>query len=704
MQKINKNYKYKIFLIVIGMFLYNVQSSFAAVNDNAKIRFLHHSTGSNVYSQGGVSNWFSNYNTNNETNYSISEVNYPTNGYPWNNYPYDWWNLWVTENTDELPRTPACQEGNVNMECLSNLTQQYDVIIFKQCYPGAGIGVDTGNPDVTSNLKTLENYKEQYRALRKEFDKYPDNLFIAWTLVPLHRLNTDTDTAARAKEFVDWVNNEWLSEDSESHSNIKIFDFWSYAAELDQNPDNGQINTLKYEYEGTHTSSDSHPNTLANQTIGPIFSQAIVDGIDGFNIPINNIININLVEGALIAGENIIIAGENFGEINGGIVSWDDFDSHNIDEHIGDTDPLIGPTWSTQYGYTGDGARYDNSHVHSGYLAAHLDWSIDRRGIRAFGWAGQGPFEELFISYWRYMEGDYSSDINECYTNDGYNCNHKQFYLFGTVNDLPQAMPLVPAGTNVWGLYNNIGDGSVSSFDRNNINTEGLNYGNTIDTFQRWDFFLKLNSDIDCEAQVTCDGIVRYWIDGVLGRENTKYRHRIVDGLYDDFRLGHMASGFEDTAKAWFDDLYISTTQARVEIGNATTWDECTHREIQIVTAWTTNAINVDFNKGSFENDNTVYLYVIDEDGNVNENGYEIVIENSVGVIRADVNQDSEINTTDAMLTLRNSLGLSMTGTAWQDSVTTGDVNCDENSNSTDAMLLLRYSLGLDMSETSWCN
>lgn len=74
-----------------------------------------------------------------------------------------------------------------------------------------------------------------------------------------------------------------------------------------------------------------------------------------------------------------------------------------------------------------------------------------------------------------------------------------------------------------------------------------------------------------------------------------------------------------------------------------------------------------------------------------------------VSEIRADVNQDSSINTTDAMLTLRNSLGLDMSGTAWKSSATTGDVNCDSVSNSTDAMLILRYSLGLNMSGTRWC-
>jgi len=71
--------------------------------------------------------------------------------------------------------------------------------------------------------------------------------------------------------------------------------------------------------------------------------------------------------------------------------------------------------------------------------------------------------------------------------------------------------------------------------------------------------------------------------------------------------------------------------------------------------------------------------------------------------IRADVDQNSTINSTDAMLTLRNSLGLNMSGTNWVTGTYTGDVNCDDDSNSTDAMLILRKSLGLDIGGTGWC-
>lgn len=71
--------------------------------------------------------------------------------------------------------------------------------------------------------------------------------------------------------------------------------------------------------------------------------------------------------------------------------------------------------------------------------------------------------------------------------------------------------------------------------------------------------------------------------------------------------------------------------------------------------------------------------------------------------IRGDVDNNSITNTTDALLTLRNSLGLDMNATIWQASSTTGDVDCNGASNSTDALLILRYSLGLSMETTAWC-
>jgi uncharacterized protein YjdB len=241
-----------------------------------KAIFLHHSTGSGVYYEGNVESWISDYNSANSTSFQVSERSYPTGSYPWDNYPYDFWNLWVNN---------ACNSGESSIECLNTLTQDYNVIIFKHCFPGAGINEDSGSPDVNSSEKTLGNYKAQYRALRAKMDSYPNNKFIVWTLAPLHRNATNANDAARAREFVDWVKNIWLTEDGNPHSNIIIFDFFGIVAELNASPTNGKVNCLKYQYEGDHNGDDSHPNYAANQTAGPLFAQLIASSLESFQTP-----------------------------------------------------------------------------------------------------------------------------------------------------------------------------------------------------------------------------------------------------------------------------------------------------------------------------------------------------------------------------------------------------------------------------------
>ena len=241
-----------------------------ALSKSQSVIFLHHSTGAGVYTEGNVAAWIANYNTANSTNYLITERAYPDTPYPWDNYPYDYWNLWINNQ---------CSSSNINIQCLGNIVQSYDVVVFKHCFPGAAIVADDGNPSVSSAVKTLANYKLQYRALRALMDQYPQKKFIVWTLAPLHRLDTSTENAGRAREFVNWVKTSWLTEDGKSHPNIYIFDFFGLVAELSASPVDGKVNCLKYTYEKSHTDSDSHPNLLANQTVGPLFAQFIVNTI-----------------------------------------------------------------------------------------------------------------------------------------------------------------------------------------------------------------------------------------------------------------------------------------------------------------------------------------------------------------------------------------------------------------------------------------
>ncbi len=240
--------------------------SLYSISYGQRIIFLHHSTGNNVYREGTVVAYIDSINKADGTSLKISERGFPDDPWPWENYPYDYWKLWVNG---------SCNTENPRIECISKLAANNDLVIFKHCFPGADIKPNTGKPDVSSDVKTLENYKEQYRALRSVLDSYPDTKFMVWTLVPLHRLATTPEVAGRAFDFVQWVKNDWLKEDGGQHPNILIFDYFSLVAELDQKPANGVTYCLKYEFEKSHTNSDSHPNVAANKFAGPVFAKAI---------------------------------------------------------------------------------------------------------------------------------------------------------------------------------------------------------------------------------------------------------------------------------------------------------------------------------------------------------------------------------------------------------------------------------------------
>ncbi len=230
---------------------------FAQVHN--RIIFLHHSTGGNVYNypDEGVPAWFSDYNAAHGTNFQISDRWYPSD----NNMPVDYYQEWI--------------EGTG----LDSLVSFYDVIIWKHCFPASDVFENTGSPDPASSYQSIENYKAVYRLIRNRMDSFPDKIFIVWTIPPRHRLygpsNGETlGNAMRAREFTAWVKDTFLHENGE-HKNVYIFDFRGIVADTD-----GLF--LRYEYERSHTDTDSHPNDSANNVAGPLFAQFIVDAVDDF--------------------------------------------------------------------------------------------------------------------------------------------------------------------------------------------------------------------------------------------------------------------------------------------------------------------------------------------------------------------------------------------------------------------------------------
>lgn len=224
---------------------------------DVSVLFLHHSVGGVIWN-GGVSAAIDSYNSLNDKNYTITELAYPDSPYPWDNYPYDYWHLWVEGGGQ------AAVEGLATLE---SFTTNYDVVVFKHCFPVSGINADTGSPDISSSVKTIENYQLQYAALKERLHQFPDNRFIIWTGAALVESASSVEAGQRARQFFDWVKQQW----DESDDNIFVWDFYELETEGG--------NFLLDQYSAG--AGDSHPSSTFAQTVAPFFVQRIIDVIEG---------------------------------------------------------------------------------------------------------------------------------------------------------------------------------------------------------------------------------------------------------------------------------------------------------------------------------------------------------------------------------------------------------------------------------------
>jgi hypothetical protein len=229
--------------------------------DFTNIVFLHHSVGHNLIEQGDVRRRFA------ENGYSFWD-----HGFNWgrglvgpDGNPRGYHYYIPEDNTyvDGLANLFAQKAYGLPLNAFSGLLQ-HEVIAFKSCFPVS---------DITSD-EQLDRYKSYYLGMRDVMDQHEDRVFIVVTPPPLNPAATDAETAARARAFADWLTSgEYLS----GHPNVFTFDFFGLLAEDD--PASPDYNMLRAEY---RDGEDSHPNQMANEAIGPLFVDFIVDGVEEY--------------------------------------------------------------------------------------------------------------------------------------------------------------------------------------------------------------------------------------------------------------------------------------------------------------------------------------------------------------------------------------------------------------------------------------
>lgn len=229
-------------------------------DDFTNVIFLHHSTGRNLIRQGSVRErltaagfqfWDHDYNYE-----GLIRPDGTRTGYSYG-IPGD--------NTDPvgLAHLFGQRVYRLPLNAFSGL-MQHEVIAFKSCFPASNITDD----------RQLEQYKTWYLGMREVMDRYPDRIFIVITSPPLNPAATNAGTAARARAFANWLkSDEFLA----GHPNVFTFDFFDLLAGGD--PSAPDFNMLRVAYE---EGEDSHPNKLANQTIGPLFADFIGETVQAY--------------------------------------------------------------------------------------------------------------------------------------------------------------------------------------------------------------------------------------------------------------------------------------------------------------------------------------------------------------------------------------------------------------------------------------
>ena len=220
------------------------------------VMFLHHSTGANLIEQGRVRQRLTN------LGYAFYDHGYNEDGLVLADGTWTGRNFAVPDdntNPDGFAAIFAQPLHDPPDNTFSHL-MQYDVIAFKSCFPVSHIESDT----------QLAECKSYYLSIRDRMDQYPNKIFIVITPPPEIPFDTDSEAAARARAFADWLaSDEYLS----GHPNVFSFNFFDLLADPSDN-------MLRAEYR--RDEYDAHPNELANQNIGPIFADFIDQAVRAY--------------------------------------------------------------------------------------------------------------------------------------------------------------------------------------------------------------------------------------------------------------------------------------------------------------------------------------------------------------------------------------------------------------------------------------
>jgi len=147
----------------------------------------------------------------------------------------------------------------------------------------------------------------------------------------------------------------------------------------------------------------------------------------------------------------------------------------------------------------------------------------------------------------------------------------------------------------------------------------------------------------------------RVWVWVRAGQNNTGKAHLwwlgsngVVHALSEDaITIGNSGESYQriringygratTNSHPTFDDIYVATGAnclARVELGNAASYDACTKLAVTTVTNWSESQIETVVRQGAFAPGDTAYVFVVDGSGGVSGRGLQVVIGQGSGTL-----------------------------------------------------------------------
>jgi hypothetical protein len=303
--------------------------------------------------------------------------------------------------------------------------------------------------------------------------------------------------------------------------------------------------------------------------------------------------SISSIDKSLTASSNnvsFVLSGSDFGtKSTANPLKWDNFETGSDGNSIS-----TGGYWGV-YGtcsYEADNQRSANSSINCKALMNST--SFVYKDSIGFGTTDA----KILISAWlKYDEGTGDDDY--------------QIKMFRIGN-------LMNSGTN--NLYPSIANFTYVGSDRNyyQLTTELVS---TATSYQSPQYTDGQWSNIMVEIETSsgknvADGILKHYKNFVLKGNKTTWSMFDGDRRFAGVRFGEGTyNGSNNDQIILWDDIYIDNTWSRIELGNTSVYSNCSHREIQIPTAWSADSITFTCNQGTFTETDNIYAFVVDSDG-----------------------------------------------------------------------------------------